>query len=957
MYCPRPGKTEKQTNTATPGEKTVSAPPVRTESCNATSSTVVTDPSTGSSSTITTTPVYVPTPGPAGPQGPAGDAGLNGLGFKYRGEWTTDYLYKKEDGQTNPLADVVVYDGQAWVCIQDNISTEGIPTIIMSPGAPIADWSTVTAGSSNAGNGIIATIEVTDTRMYIPGTFTVEFINAVDFDVKFNGTMFGSGSIADTPEFNSGGLKLTFVEGDTEWQAGDTFTFDTIYGIDPNPANIGNGKVVDIFLNTSSIQGDYVITFLDAAQFTFEGETGEVGTPFYHAGIDVTFTVQAGSVDFDTDDYFDMRIQEVAVPQLNEPYFKPEVGSEYWDLFAAKGSLPEEDKGFFDSLKDNVFDWIKNASVTDLILAGTAVAGVIWAGAKIVDALTDDGEGDGNADSRYNGTPGLTLDGFTSPSVKEVISSLCEYANIPHDVSALDDTSCEFTIGESTSIRSILTTLSQAYMFDMVDSIGILRFVPRQVTPVKTLTESDIGFNTGNYAQTRYTGKRLQGISLPKSIALTYYDASLDYNTFTQVAQFHTFSEGQDVTLAVPVTMSAQQAKKVSELTLINSHLESTTYNFSTSYKHIDLEPGDVVSSPMGLIRITKIQESSDSEGILQFDATDAGGELAIEGSNLSPVIPPPSTNIPLTIGYSQAFFIDPPNLNSTDVDVRLYAAVHGYGAAGWPGAMIYCSTNNGASYTLIGESNTEATIGLVSTATASADYHVVDNVSTISVTLKTGSLLSVGDSDFWAGKNAAMIGQELIYFKNATLTGPKTYTLTGLLRGRQGTEQYVGTHVANELFCLMNSAVIKIALQDSDRGTVKKYKIVTKGSDISKVAAEDVNCVSNNVMMWTVTNAKIVKTGTDYTLSWDERVRYDNAINDLSTTNHDPDWGGYGVVVYTDNTYSTIKKSYTITSPLWIYSAAMQTTDFGFPQEHVYIRVAQMSKKWGPGYPVSLNM
>lgn len=642
-------------------------------------------------------------------------------------------------------------------------------------------------------------------------------------------------------------------------------------------------------------------------------------------------------------------------PQL--PTFTgPTTWPSYWDLVAQKGNdgLAPADKTILDRLNDAA-DWIKNASISDLLLAGAAIAGIVWAGSKISDMMSSNGTMDGNADSRYTGSAGYVTSAYTPPDIKDVLASLCQYGGIPYDATALPAATCEFTIGDLTSIRTILTALSQAYLFDMVDTNGTLRFTPRQVTAVKTIDSADLGFSTSLTPPTPYTGKRFQGISLPKSVSLTYYDSSLDYNTFTQVAQLFTYPDGQEVTLSVPVTLSAVQAKKVAEVVLINSHLESTTYNFTTSYKHIDLEPGDVVNAPMGLVRITKIQEGD--EGILQFDATDAGGELAVQGSNLAATIPPASTNIPVVIGYSQAFYIDPPNLNASDTGVRLYAAVHGYGVAGWPGAQIYHSENGGASYDLAGSAFTEATVGIVAAATPSAGYYVMDNTTTISVTLKTGSLASVSDTDFWGGKNACMIGQEMVYFKTATLTGTKTYTLSGLLRGRQGTEQYIGTHVVNELFCLLDSSIIRIPLLDADRSTTTKYKIVTIGSDISKATAEDVQVVSANTLMWTPVRQAISKTGSDYTLVWEERVRFNGGLQNGSTTNHDADWAGYGIVVYTDNTYTTVKKTYTTTSSPWIYSAAMQTTDFGSAQAHVYCKVAQLSQTYGAGYSITLSM
>lgn len=950
-YCPRPDTTAK-TNYGTSATKTVNAPGPRGESCAPVSSSVVTGGGSSSSNTV-----YVP--GPAGPMGPPGAngtdgvIGANGLGFKYRGEWTTGFQYKKEDGQTNPLADVVVYDGQAWVCVQDNLSTEGVPDIVMSPGAPIVDWSTVSAGGSNAGDGVIATIEVTDYRMYKPGSFTVEFTSEDEFDVSYEGTVIGSGSVSAYPEFNKGGLKITLVEGGTPWAVGDTFSFETVYGIDSNSSNVGNGKVVDIILNSGSAQGQYTITLLDAAQFTFEGETGEVGTPFYHAGVDVTFTVQAGSIDFDTDDFFDINISEVPVPQLNEPYFKPEEGSEYWELFAAKGTngMNAKDKTFLDKVGD-VYDWIKNASVTQLVNAGIAAVGIITAGAIIADMISDDGSGDGEADQRFNGTPGYPLTSFTNPDIKEVLQSLCDIEGIACDVSAIPDQECAFAMVNA-NIRSVLGQLSLAYLFEMVDTGGVLRFVPRSASSVKVIDINDLGVDefSANSMPVPWTAKRVNGINLPKSVSITYNSPDLDHNKFTQTASYVTFDEGQEISLSVPFSLKHDQAQKIAELSLIQSHLESHSYTFSTTYKHIDLEPGDIVDAPMGLVRITSVEEQK--EGVLFFTAVDAGSVESLLGSDNQVVVPPALTNVPTVIGYSQGLFIDPPNLSPADQTIRMMVAVHGYDAPGWPGAQIYLSENGGSSYEPIATTYRESTVGLVASAVPAADWHCWDETTVITVQVKTNTLLSCSKLDVLNGKNWCMIGKEVIGFRSATLISPKTYQLSGLLRGRQGTEQQVDKHVANELFVVLDDSIVKIPFDAADRGTTKKYKIVTIGSSVDKATAQDVQMFSTNTIPWAVYNGKCVKSGNDFIVSWEESVRYDNQIRDLTTQQHDPNWGGYGIYIYNG---STIIKTYTTTSTSWTYTNTMQVEDFGSVRSSLKVGVAQLDTKYGAGYAVTLN-
>ena len=636
-------------------------------------------------------------------------------------------------------------------------------------------------------------------------------------------------------------------------------------------------------------------------------------------------------------------------------------GLTYWELAAKAGANGSgtgytAPKSYLDQLmdfKDNVFDWIKNADLTDWLEAAAIAAGVIWAGSKVLDMMEPDAAEDPNADKRYNGSAGYS-GAYSAPSLKTVIASLCDYAGILYDISALPDEDCEFTIGQTTSVRTIVEQLSLAYQFDMINSGGVLKFVPRHVDAIKTITLEDMGFSTSTTPPAPYTAKRFQGVDLPRFVSLTYYAEDVDYNKFTQSSELFTYEDGQNVNLEVPVTLSHERAKQICEISLINSHLERMNYKFSTSYKFIDVEPGDILNSPMGLIRILKVTETE--EGVLEFEASDAGSDAAITASNLN-VQTPPAVNrgtSSSSIGKSGAFWIDPTNLDDKDVGVRIYAAVHGYGRAGWPGAAIYMSEDNGQTYEQIGTASQEATVGLVSTATPSADYHFWDNTTEITVTLKTGSLLSMSETAVLNGANRAQVGQELIGFCNATLIGEKTYKLSKLLRGRQGTEQFIGTHQPNELFCLIDNSLVRIDLDDADRGTTKKFKVVTNGSTLDVVEAEDVQIISNNTRMWTVYTPVIGLSGQDWIISWNERVRYDNQLKDFATTNHDPDWAGFGVAILDAD--GNVKSSGVVQGNKYTYSAAQQVADFGDLQSSIKVSIVQMSQKWGGGFPVVIN-
>lgn len=643
---------------------------------------------------------------------------------------------------------------------------------------------------------------------------------------------------------------------------------------------------------------------------------------------------------------------------------------EKWQLVVEAGTT--EQKSFLEDLYDGVFDWMKTATVGDWVKAIAVGAGIIWAGTKILDAFTNNGGSPSDNDARYNGTP--TYSGtYTPPSVRSVVQSLCDNAGIDnYDVSLLSNTTtCHFSLGQITSIRTILDNMSKTFQFDMVDSGGVLKFIPRNSNVVRTLTHDDMGYNTSGEAIAPVTMKRLQSVDLPRSVTLTYIAEDLDYNNYSQKSEIPTFSAGNDISLTVPFMLTHADAKTSVDKLLIGAHLERMQYTFKTSYSNaVDIEPGDVISIPEGFVRVVQIEESD--EGVLEISAVDAGavgepqpiivGGITIGytastyvGTGLAPQLPPPVVNVASTVTKSDAFFVDLPVLDSDDTSPRVFAAVHGYGVAGWPGAQIFKSTDGGASYSLIGQQTISATWGLVGTAIPEAQPYVWDNTTVITVQLKTGTLLSKTDTAVLSGENLCMIGQECIAFGTATLVGPMTYQLSHLLRGRRGTEFAINDHVNNELFVLIDNALMEISVPSAERGNTYKYKVVTLGSDLTKVDEQNIQIIGNNTIPWSPVKVGGGKNGTSqFTISWIGRPRFKNQLMDYQEIPNDSDFGGYAVVIY--NGVNIVRREI-VYGTSYIYPEAKQVADFGAVQTTLKVGVIQISNLYGGGRSTFINI
>jgi hypothetical protein len=654
-------------------------------------------------------------------------------------------------------------------------------------------------------------------------------------------------------------------------------------------------------------------------------------------------------------------------------FMGPSTWQTYWEpLASGGGAAGAKQQSILGGIIDGAMDWMKTATIGDWLGAVVIGAGIVAAGTAIVDSFTKSGDNPG-ASSLYNGT--LTYNGsYTVPSLRSVVGTLCDEAGIiSYDVSLLDNTiPCSFSLSQVTSIRTILDNFSKAYQFDMVDSSGTLKFVPRNSTSVRTFTHTDMGFNTSNQNIAPVTKKRMQTVDLPKSVALTYISADLDYNSFTQMTELSTFKDGQQVTLSVPFVMDHQAAKDTVDQILIAAHLERQQYIFKTSYaKAMDLEPGDVITIPEGQVRIIAIEEQE--EGILQITTVDAGsvgapqpvivGGVTIgytastyEGTGQFAAIPSTPVNVALEIGDSGMLFIDPPTLGADDTVPRAFAVVHGYGKTGWPGATIHRSYDNGESYVQIGKQNVESTWGISESAISSGSTYGWDDSSVITVKLKTGTLNSATDTSVLAGANLLLIGKELLNFGVATLIGPGEYHITHLLRGKQGTEWAISTHVVNELVVLMDSNLFEIVISDTDRGKTWTYKVVTNGSDITKADPQQLQIFGNNLLPWTATNLAGARDATteDWNLTWIGRAKFNNGFTDYVEAPNDPDFGGFAICIYNG---TTLVRKQIVYGPSFAYTKVLQVQDFGSAQTTLKYTITQISNKYGGGHTVTVTL
>lgn len=664
----------------------------------------------------------------------------------------------------------------------------------------------------------------------------------------------------------------------------------------------------------------------------------------------------------------------IATPENEPGQWLSQDWRAFWHNMAdqgAEGPLGIANK--FKSMLENAFDFITdipNWGVGDWIKglgAAAAVVGAIVVGKKVVDMISDAGETNEegeSADFRYTGTPGLAA-APVYPTLPAVLTRLCLRAGLTadqFDVSKMPTNQYVYGAAITGSASDVLKSLRYVYGFDIVRAVGKLQFVPYDLAPVLYIPMSDMGFESSKSSLSRYSASRVNPTDLPKRVSLTFKNSEMNYHEDQEKAELFSNPKGLDSQVTVPLVLTNEQAKGIAERAMVQAFSQANTITFTLPYKYMDLQPGDNINTEKGLLRVLTIDENP--KNVLNITAVSANEvDESLIPSGQPPRIPQASTNKQPVIGFTFGVLLDLPPLNAGDNQPRLYAAVHGYNNKDWPGCNIYETRDGGQTYDVVSSSDrTQSTIGMVEFATAIVPedkYFVWDNTTQIIVTLKTNQLISApNDLAVYNGANTCMVGPEMIGFRYAELIGVDAfgnnkYKLTRLLRGLRGTEWAIDEHVDQELFVLIDDALVEIPFPQNEWRRERTYRFVTVGSEPSIVADQTISPNMVNLIPWRVAHpkgGKIASSG-DFGFSWVERPSFQNELQNFKQSTKDIDWAGWTVAVLNPADLTQIKRTEHVAAPNFTYTEAMQLEDFGSLQSCVYLKIVTMSRYLGGGY------
>lgn len=448
--------------------------------------------------------------------------------------------------------------------------------------------------------------------------------------------------------------------------------------------------------------------------------------------------------------------------------------------------------------------------------------------------------------------PTLPLD---YPTLAEVVASICAAGGLAASDIDVTDLVSQTVRGYLRSARmpgrAALEPLMTAYAFDAVESDLKIKFRRRGATVDVVIPADDLGAAEGGDAAAVET-ERVQESELPQAIDLSYIDADADYQVGTQIAQRLAVNSEERLSVRLAVALQAWQAAEIVNRMLFELWVARSTRKFSTTIKYAKYEPTDVITVAAGDASYTvRALDKRERGQAIEWSGVDVDAAGFVPAATAA-VAPGGGTlaTIPAPTAFVAA---DLPPLREADFDTfGWYVGGAGLGGGTWPGATVYSSVD-GVTFDPVVSLATPAAVGATTGVLGRWGYssgddaifagYTVDFQSFVEVTLAAGTLASCTFDELLALTNVALIGDEIVAFKSATLVATGVYRLSGFLRGLQGTEMAAAAaagHVAGERFLLLTAASLQrvtdnyaAALQDL------QVKAVTAGRALTRTTAE----------------------------------------------------------------------------------------------------------------------
>jgi hypothetical protein len=503
-------------------------------------------------------------------------------------------------------------------------------------------------------------------------------------------------------------------------------------------------------------------------------------------------------------------------------------------------------------------------------------------------------------------------------------------------------------VNERMMVKEVIEIMQKVNNFDCIETDGKIKFIPKSNDIKVALTQDDIigEFNV----------EILNENKIPQRVDITYIDKDLTYEAGNASAERNIPESYIKDTISLPVVLADYKAKAIAEKELYLNWIERTAYKFKVSSEYIYVNSGNIITVTYNdivhEIRILDLILHNDESLTIYGVRHDSNIYQKVEdtiGENLE------AGDLQNSDDETDLEILDLPAISENDLnEAKLYFSVNAK-ENGWPGCALYSSKDDGLNFDYVNESLLGSNTGKAYSVLGDANTDYFDYKNTLIVKLNAYinmQLESVSEAELFTGKNIAIVGSEIVQFKNAVLNSDGTYTLSCLLRGAFGTEEEITNHTLGERFVLFDGALLSKKIDSHFIGSEMQYKAVAFGDDLSNVTAENFTSTANNLKPLAPVHVCGERNESgDLTTSWKRRARGYSGWRDYIDLPLVEKTELYEIDIFGESN-EVVRTIDSITSPTCAYTAVQQTTDFGSVQSSIKMKVYQMSDVVGRGKP-----
>lgn len=532
-------------------------------------------------------------------------------------------------------------------------------------------------------------------------------------------------------------------------------------------------------------------------------------------------------------------------------------------------------------------------------------------------------------------------------ALADVVKAVCERSGLEDiDVSKLHGALQGFVIGGTETARQSLQPLMLTYGFDSFDEGGALTFRNRHGRISKVLDTLDMVVE-GDATET-FTLTRGPEAETPDRVRLGFISPEQDYLPTAVEARYPGGNELNTSQSELPLALGPREAQTVAERWLSETRIARDQLTFSLPRSDQSVGLGDVVSFTRGaremLFRVDRLEETNARN---------------MEGVRIEPGIYIPRVRMPDLLSRVStqaesavyAEFMDLPLLTGAEVEHAPHIAVT---SKPWPGPVAVYAAGADFGYQLNADVLRPAIMGETLTPLAPAKPGIWSHQNLL-VKLSSGTLESRPRIDVLNGANVAALRDggagdwEVFQFETATLIAPKTYELTGMLRGQAGTDALLpAVWPDGSDFVLLDGSAAQIDLALSARGLERHYRVgpAILPYDDPRFLHEVHAFEGIGLRPFSPAHLRAARLGNgDIAVSWIRRTRIDG-----------DSWASPNVPLgeASELYHVNIRESGALirevdpASPDFIYSTTEQAAD-GAPI-NLQFEVAQVSDRFGPG-------